>query len=60
MGMRSKFKETGGLTVRLPQPLREWVIEQTVRYASTLNSEIIRCVTERMERARNTSSLKSN
>lgn len=36
--------------VRIPADMKEWLLDQAARNASSLNSEVIRCVRERMDR----------
>jgi len=38
------------LQLRLPPDLKEWIAAQAVANVSSLNSEIIRAIRERMER----------
>jgi len=38
------------MLVRLPPPLKAWVVRQAENNCTSHNSEVIRCVRERMER----------
>lgn len=44
-------KLTKAIHIRLPDDLKEWIKAQAEQNASSQNSEIIRAVRERMERA---------
>lgn len=46
------MKDTGkaALQARIPRDLKIWLEKQASLNASSLNSEIVRCVRERMER----------
>ena len=35
---------------RMPPGMRDWLADQAARNASSINSEIIRCIRERMDR----------
>ncbi|NKJ03450.1 Arc family DNA-binding protein [Rhizobium sp. SG741] len=39
-----------GILVRMPEELKTFLADQAARYGSSQNSEIIRCIRERMDR----------
>lgn len=47
------------LWVRLPADVKEWLEKQSLRNASSQNSEIVRCIRDRMERDAATSAAKT-
>ena len=38
------------MLVRLPPPLKAWIVKEAARNCASPNSEVIRCVLERKER----------
>jgi hypothetical protein len=42
--------ESANMLVRLPPALKAWVVEEAAKNCASHNSEIVRCVRERMER----------
>jgi predicted HicB family RNase H-like nuclease len=42
------------LQLRLPKDVKDWLAQEAVRNGSSQNSEVIRSIRERMERAENT------
>lgn len=44
------MSETKQLALRVPEELKDWLSAQAARNSSSLNSEVIRAVRERMER----------
>jgi hypothetical protein len=45
-----KKHESANMLVRLPPALKAWIVEEAARNCASHNSEIVRCVRERMER----------
>ena len=45
-----KKQESANVLVRLPPALKAWLVEEAVKNCASHNSEIVRCVRERMER----------
>lgn len=43
-------QETIGLRVRLPSDVKAFIEQEAVHNASSQNSEIVRCIREKMER----------
>jgi hypothetical protein len=46
----SAEKETTHLLLRLPRDMKTWLERQAARTLSSQNSEILRCIRERMDR----------
>jgi predicted HicB family RNase H-like nuclease len=44
--------ESANMLVRLPPALKAWIVEEAAKNCASHNSEIVRCVRERMERKR--------
>lgn len=44
------MKHETRITLRLPQPMKDWLTEQKEEEGSSVNFEIIRSIKERMER----------
>jgi hypothetical protein len=44
--------ESANVLVRLPPALKAWIVEEAAKNCASHNSEIVRCVRERMERER--------
>jgi hypothetical protein len=42
--------QSANMLVRLPPALKAWVVAEAARNGASHNSEVIRCVRERMER----------
>jgi hypothetical protein len=42
--------QSANVLVRLPPALKAWIVEEAARNCASHNSEIVRCVRERMER----------
>lgn len=42
--------ESANMLVRLPPALKAWLVEEAAKNCASHNSEIVRCVRERMER----------
>ncbi|WMT71272.1 hypothetical protein [Bradyrhizobium sp. Ash2021] len=42
--------ESANMLVRLPPPLKAWLVQEAGKNCASHNSEIVRCVRERMER----------
>ncbi|WP_035976566.1 hypothetical protein [Bradyrhizobium sp. th.b2] len=55
--MNKKKHHWAKMLVRLPPPLKAWVVEEAERNCASHNSEVIRCVRERMEREKAAASL---
>jgi hypothetical protein len=49
--------QSANMLVRLPPALKAWVVEEAARNCASHNSEVIRCVRERMEREKAAASL---
>jgi len=47
-------KSSHKLIVRLPQEVKQWLADETVKNASSHSSEIVRSIRERMDRERAT------
>jgi hypothetical protein len=45
-----KKQESANMLVRLPPALKVWIVEEAAKNCASHNSEIVRCVRERMER----------
>jgi hypothetical protein len=45
-----KKQELANVLVRLPPELKAWLVDEAARNCASHNSEIVRCVRERMER----------
>jgi hypothetical protein len=45
-----KKGQSANVLVRLPPALKAWIVEEATRNCASHNSEIVRCVRERMER----------
>jgi hypothetical protein len=45
-----KKQESANVLVRLPPALKAWVVKEAAKNCASHNSEIVRCVRERMER----------
>jgi hypothetical protein len=52
-----KKKQWAKMLVRLPPALKQWVVEEAARNCASHNSEVVRCVRERMEREKAAASL---
>jgi hypothetical protein len=52
IAMNKKEPTAPMLVVRLPLALRAWIVEEAGRNRASYNSEVVRCVRERMERER--------
>jgi hypothetical protein len=50
-------KPSANVLVRLPPALKAWIVEEAARNCASHNSEIVRCVRERMERERSHAAL---
>ncbi|MEI1249240.1 Arc family DNA-binding protein [Rhizobium aouanii] len=44
------MKEEAKLLCRLPQDVKEFLARQSEKYGSSMNSEVVRCIRERMVR----------
>jgi hypothetical protein len=42
--------QSANVLVRLPPALKAWIVDEAARNCASHNSEIVRCVRERMER----------
>jgi hypothetical protein len=45
-----KKQQSANVLVRLPPALKAWIVEEAAQNCASHNSEIVRCVRERMER----------
>ena len=45
-----KKQESANVLVRLPPALKAWLVDEAAKNCASHNSEIVRCVRERMER----------
>jgi hypothetical protein len=52
-----KKYQSANVLARLPPALKAWIVEEAARNCASHNSEIVRCVRERMERELATASL---
>jgi hypothetical protein len=52
-----KKHQSANMLVRLPHALKAWIVEEAARNCASHNSEIVRCVRERMEREKAAASL---
>ncbi|QIG97521.1 Arc family DNA-binding protein [Bradyrhizobium sp. 6(2017)] len=52
-----KKRQSARMLVRLPNPQKEWLTRVAEHNCTSINSEVIRCVRERMEGERATASL---
>jgi hypothetical protein len=52
-----KKHESANVLVRLPPALKMWLVEEAAKNCASHNSEIVRCVRERMEREQTNASL---
>ena len=49
--------QSANVLVRLPPALKAWVVEEAAKNCASHNSELVRCVRERMEREKAAASL---
>ena len=52
-----KKQESANVLVRLPPALKAWLVDEAAKNYASHNSEIVRCVRERMERQHANASL---
>jgi hypothetical protein len=55
--MNKKKHQWAKMLVRLPPPLKAWLVAEAERNCASHNSEVIRCVLERKERTEAAGSL---
>ena len=52
-----KKHQAAHVLVRLPPTLKAWIVEEATRNCASYNSEVVRCIRERMEREQAMASL---